>query len=184
MHIFLISYITVLLKVYIVLSLALPSTLRVGLILYSRLAWNLQVVSLALISFNHFFKKKLLDILFLYISNVIPFSSFPSRTPCLIPPSLLLWGYSLTHPPTPSCLPTVAFPYTGALSLHRTKGLSFHWCFALILQLLRSWVWSTMLSVSCHFFLLSFVLLSPPSLLIQILQNQQYTITSSHIFKN
>jgi hypothetical protein len=29
----------------------------------------------------------------------------------------------LTH----SCLPTLAFPYTGALSLRRTKGLS-HWC--------------------------------------------------------
>jgi hypothetical protein len=34
----------------------------------------------------------------------------------------------LSHPPTYSCLPSLAFPYTGALSLHRTKGLSSHWC--------------------------------------------------------
>jgi hypothetical protein len=29
--------------------------------------------------------------------------------------------------PTHSCLPTLAFPYTGASSLHRTKGLSSQW---------------------------------------------------------
>lgn len=35
------------------------------------------------------------------------------------------------HPfpaPTRSCFPVLAFLYTGALSLHRTKGLSSHWC--------------------------------------------------------
>ena len=30
------------------------------------------------------------------------------------------------HPFTHSHLPTFAFPYTGALSLHRTKGLFSH----------------------------------------------------------
>jgi len=30
--------------------------------------------------------------------------------------------------PTHSCLPTLAFPYTGASSLGRTKGFSSHWC--------------------------------------------------------
>ena len=32
----------------------------------------------------------------------------------------------LPQPPTHSCLPTLAFPYTGASSLHGTKGLSSH----------------------------------------------------------
>jgi hypothetical protein len=36
---------------------------------------------------------------------------------------LLLWGCSLTH-----SLQPLAFPYTGASSLHRTKGLSSLWC--------------------------------------------------------
>jgi hypothetical protein len=31
-------------------------------------------------------------------------------------------------PPTYSCLPTFTFPYTGASSLHKTKGLSSNWC--------------------------------------------------------
>ena len=30
------------------------------------------------------------------------------------------------HPPTYTCLPTLALPYTGASSLHRTKGLFSH----------------------------------------------------------
>ena len=34
----------------------------------------------------------------------------------------------LCHPPTYSCPPALAFPNTGELSLHRTKGLSSHWC--------------------------------------------------------
>jgi hypothetical protein len=35
------------------------------------------------------------------------------------------------QPPPPASmwmLPSLAFPYTGALSLHRTKGCSSHWC--------------------------------------------------------
>ena len=56
------------------------------------------------------FRKKnlfLLDIFFIYISNVIPFPRFPSKNP-------------LSPPPSP-CFPThplpfliLAFPYTGA----------------------------------------------------------------------
>ena len=67
-----------------------------------------------------------LDILFIYISNIIFFPGLP-LTPQKLPiPSslpLLLGG---VHPPTCSCLPETAFPYTGSLSLHRTKGLSSH----------------------------------------------------------
>ena len=46
-----------------------------------------------------------------------PFLISPPKTPYLIlpPPA---------HPPTHSCFPVLAFPYTGAQSLHRTKGLS------------------------------------------------------------
>jgi hypothetical protein len=73
-----------------------------------------------------FFLKILLDILFIYISNVAPFLSFFSRNP--LSPPLLLWGCSPTYPPTHSCFAALAFPYTGALSLARTKGLSSHWC--------------------------------------------------------
>jgi hypothetical protein len=35
---------------------------------------------------------------------------------------LFLWGCSPTHPPTNYHLLTLLFPYTGASSLHRTKG--------------------------------------------------------------
>jgi hypothetical protein len=31
---------------------------------------------------------------------------------------------TLTH----SCLPDLTFPFTGASDIHRTKGLSSHWC--------------------------------------------------------
>jgi hypothetical protein len=74
---------------------------------------------------SHFFF--LMDILFIYISNVILLPSFPSAN-------------SLSHSPlnsafmrvlpylTHSCLTTQAFPITGASSLHRTKGLPSHWC--------------------------------------------------------
>jgi hypothetical protein len=33
----------------------------------------------------------------------------------------------LTHPPTYSCLPTLAFPYTGVSNTFRPKGCSSHW---------------------------------------------------------
>ena len=34
----------------------------------------------------------------------------------------------LAYPPTHYFLPALAFPYTGALSILRTKGLSYHFC--------------------------------------------------------
>ena len=45
----------------------------------------------------------LFDILFIYISNFIPFPSFPSRNPHPIPPPASM--RVLTHPPTPASLP-------------------------------------------------------------------------------
>jgi hypothetical protein len=54
----------------------------------------------------------LLDIFFIYISNVIPFPGLPSENPLFSP----------IH----SHFPVLAFPYTGAWSLLRTKGLSSH----------------------------------------------------------
>jgi hypothetical protein len=65
----------------------------------------------------------LLDILFIYISNVIPFPSFSSwnSLPILPPPASVR---VLTH----SHFPALAFPYNGASKLHRTKGLSSPWC--------------------------------------------------------
>jgi hypothetical protein len=59
------------------------------------------------------------DIFYIYISNAIPFPGFPSENP-LSPP---LSPCSPTHP-LPLSGP--AFPYTGAYSLHWTKGLSSH----------------------------------------------------------
>ena len=59
----------------------------------------------------------LLDIFLIYISNVIPFPGFPSKKYPLPP-----------HQPTHSYFLALAFPYTGAQSLQRTKGLSSHWC--------------------------------------------------------
>jgi hypothetical protein len=63
-----------------------------------------------------------MDILFNYISNIIPFPSFPPgmRPPPSHPHSLFFYE---GIPPTYSHLPAMAFPYTGALNLHRTKGL-------------------------------------------------------------
>jgi len=55
-----------------------------------------------------------------------PFQISPLAAPYTIPFLLFLWECS--HPPTTSLLPTLAFPYTGAWSLHRTKGLFSHWC--------------------------------------------------------
>jgi hypothetical protein len=54
--------------------------------------------------FKEFF---LLDIFFIYISNVIPFLVSPLKTPYLspLPP---------THQPTHSCFLALAVPYTGA----------------------------------------------------------------------
>jgi hypothetical protein len=62
----------------------------------------------------------LLNIFFIYISNVIPFPITPSKLP--IPSPLYEGAPPFIH----SHLPALAFPYTGASSLHRTKGLSSH----------------------------------------------------------
>jgi hypothetical protein len=67
----------------------------------------------------------LLDILFIYISNAFPFQVSPPGIPNLILPPLAcmrVFPYLSRH----SHLHTLAFPYTGELSLHRTKDLSFH----------------------------------------------------------
>jgi hypothetical protein len=68
-----------------------------------------------------FFLKFLLVILFIYISNVIPFPIFPPQLPYSIPcfyeGALLLIHF---------CFTTLAFPYGGASTLHRTKGLTSH----------------------------------------------------------
>ena len=66
---------------------------------------------------NSFFSFFILDILFIYISNVIPFPNFPSRNLHPTPLLLLLWGCGPTYPPTHSHLPALEFPYSGALSL-------------------------------------------------------------------
>ena len=55
-------------------------------------------------------------------------SPFPVPTPetpyCIpLPPASVR---VLVHLPTYCCLPALAFPYTGASSLHNTKGLSSH----------------------------------------------------------
>jgi hypothetical protein len=49
-------------------------------------------------------------------------SSFPSTS--LPPPASMR---VLPHPPTYSCLSTLAFPYPGSSSLHRTKGIPSQW---------------------------------------------------------
>ena len=65
-------------------------------------------LSFFLSSFFVFF----IRIYFIYISNVVP---FPSPTPC-------------AHQPTHTCcFLALAFPYTWASSLYRTKGFSFNW---------------------------------------------------------
>ena len=47
------------------------------------------------------------------------------RTPYSVPPSPASMRV-LPHLPTHSHLTTLALPYTGVSSLHRTKGLSSH----------------------------------------------------------
>ena len=67
-------------------------------------------------------------IFFIYISNVIPFLG---STPLgiLLPHTLTHASMSMFHHPlTHSHLPSLAFSYTGASSLHRTKSLSSHSC--------------------------------------------------------
>ena len=66
----------------------------------------------------------LLDILFIYISNVIPFPDFsPRNTLSHLPHSCFYQGVPPTiHPLLPP------HTHTGASSLHRTKDLFSHWC--------------------------------------------------------
>ena len=61
----------------------------------------------------------------MYISNVFHLPGFSSTNLLSHPPACFYKG---AHPPTHSSLTALAFPYTGASSLHRTKGLSSHWC--------------------------------------------------------
>ena len=61
----------------------------------------------------------LLDIFFIYISNVIPFPHFCFKTPYSLPPTPV-------SQPTHSRFLVLAFPYTGASSLPRSKGLFSH----------------------------------------------------------
>ena len=63
---------------------------------------------------------------FKYFKCYPPFSVFPPQThyhlPCHSSTRVL------PHLHTQSCLSILAFPYPGALSLHRSKGLPSHWC--------------------------------------------------------
>jgi hypothetical protein len=75
----------------------------------------------SIIIFNILF----MDIFFIYISNFIPFTaSLPGTLYPISPPSASVRVFP--HLPTHYYLPALAFPYTGALSLHRTKGISSH----------------------------------------------------------
>ena len=51
-----------------------------------------------------------------------PFPVSPPQTPYLLLPNPASIRV-LPHLPTHSCLSTIAFPYPGSSSLHRTKGL-------------------------------------------------------------
>ena len=64
----------------------------------------------------------LLDIFFIYISNVFPFPGLPYTT-------LSLYSMRvLPHSPTHYHLSALALPYTGVLNTLRPKGRSYHWC--------------------------------------------------------
>jgi hypothetical protein len=69
----------------------------------------------------------LLDIFFIYISNVIPFPGLSSKNPLSHPPSPCLYE-GAPHLPTHSHLPALAVPYNGASNTLRPKGRSSHWC--------------------------------------------------------
>jgi hypothetical protein len=53
----------------------------------------------------------LLDIFFIYISNIIPFPGFPSENPLTLPPPSI--SPAVNNPQTPASWPWY-FPYTGA----------------------------------------------------------------------
>lgn len=88
--------------------------------------WSHDIFSLSLV------------ILFIYIPNVIPFPVSPPQISYSIPTppaSIRVLPYPLTH----CSLTTLAFPYTGASSLQRTKSLPSHClcvdCLSLLLLL-------------------------------------------------
>ena len=63
---------------------------------------------------------------FLYLHfKCYPLPGFPSKTPLSDPPFPASMRV-LTNPPTYSLFPAFKYSYTGASSLHRTKGLSSH----------------------------------------------------------
>jgi hypothetical protein len=76
-------------------------------------------MAIKLISYFYFilflftFKNILLHVLLVYISNVIPFSSYSSAN-LLSPIPPLVSMRVLSHAPTQSYLTALAFPYTGA----------------------------------------------------------------------
>jgi hypothetical protein len=72
-------------------------------------------------SFSFFYNLFLLDTLCIYISNIIPFPSFPSGNSYSIFP-LAASMRVLTLPPTHSQPITLAFPHTRASNLYRTNG--------------------------------------------------------------
>ena len=69
---------------------------------------------------------------FIYISTDIPLPGYPSTNPPIPhpPPSHLFFSSMrvLLHPLTFSHTTVPASPYAGASILHRTKGLTSHWC--------------------------------------------------------
>jgi hypothetical protein len=72
----------------------------------------------------------LLDIFFIYISNVIPFPCFTPRSPLSHPPSPASMRVFL-YLPTHSHIPTLSSSTLGHLwRFHRTKDLSTHRCMA------------------------------------------------------
>jgi hypothetical protein len=75
----------------------------------------------------HSFTFLLLIILFIYIQVLSLFWVSPLQTPTSIPVPFACKRV-LTHPLTNSCLTTVAYPFSGASSLHGTKHLPSHWC--------------------------------------------------------
>jgi len=91
------------------------------------------------LTFSFFVSFFLLLIFFIYILNVIPFPWFPSRNMLSHPNSCFSEGAPLpiTHQLSPSYLPTLTFPYPGASSLDRTKGISSHLDFFLKLRCLE-----------------------------------------------
>jgi hypothetical protein len=94
-----------------------------------RTFWNKSLFNVrARIDEELFIASGFLWFFYLHFKCYLPFPSFPPTPKAAIPPSrpLLLWGCSLTRPPTPVSMPSHS-PTLGASSLLRTKGLSSHW---------------------------------------------------------